>query len=169
MKFTIKSYVQRYFQNLTNCLLLLELSKDLRSKVSPFSDLLKFFPPCVHSHIRIVEWPTSNPISHPPLQPTYVANVFPMFFYNPIAHKFSHLCCQCFPNVFVQNPIAHEFSPGGVSGCKFGSFQIPGCFNRSNIAPGRETDNDNSLNIKVAISNIASVKSFTKAKINFSP
>ena len=66
----------------------------------------------------------------------------------------AHLSCQCFfrPKMFfVHNPVAHiqaEFSAGGVSGCKFGNFQIPGCFNRSDIAPGTETDNDNSLNIK---------------------
>ena len=54
-------------------------------------------------------------------------------------------------NIFVHNPVAHiqaEFSAGGVPGCKFGNFQIPGGFNRSDIAPGTETDNDNSLNIK---------------------
>ena len=54
-------------------------------------------------------------------------------------------------NIFVHNPVAHiqaEFSAGGVPGCKFGNFQIPGGFNRSDIAPGTETDKDNSLNIK---------------------
>ena len=62
-----------------------------------------------------------------------------------------HLCCQCFPPpyvfpMFLFITLLHpsRFPPG----CKFGSFQIPGCFNRSNIAPGTETDNDNSLNIK---------------------
>ena len=77
-------------------------------------------------------------------------------------------CTQVFPLMFSQCLCSKSHCtrvfPGGVSGCKFGSFQIPGCFNRSNIAPGTETDNDNSLNIKVAISNIASLKSFTKAE-----
>ena len=64
----------------------------------------------------------------------------------------AHLCCQCFapshvfPMFFVHISVASKPIP--AAGCKFGSFQIPGCFNRSNIAPGTETDNDNSLNIK---------------------
>ena len=107
-----------------------------------------FLRSCVHSDIGVIEWPMSNPIPPPPLQPTYVANIFvPMF-----ANVFVPMFTQCFCPVAEMQA---KFSAGGVSGCKFGNFQIPG--NRSDIAVGSETDTDNCLNIKSP--NIASSKS----------
>ena len=55
-----------------------------------------FLRSCVHSDIGIIEWPMSNPIPPPPLQPTYVANIFVPKFANVFVPMFT----QCFcPNV----------------------------------------------------------------------